>query len=121
MPEILLDTDIFIDHLRGARRLLGMEESFAYSVVTRAELFAGRGGDEQTVRTLLAPMREVEVNRAIAERAGALRRTLGILLPDALIAATALELDLPLVTRNRRDYEAVAGLSFASPPEADSV
>lgn len=116
MPEILLDTDVFVDHLGGVRRLESVAGQFVYSVVTRAELFAGRGTEEVTVRRLLAPMREVLVDRAIAERAGSIRRAVPISLPDAMIAATALELGVPLMTRNRRDYQVVPGLSVLSPP-----
>ena len=119
MPEVLLDTDVLVDHLRGVRRLEGGAGQYAYSVVTRAELFAGRHTEEAAVRRLAAPMREVAVDRAIAERAGSLRRTVPILLPDALIAATALELGVPLMTRNRRDYEVVTGLALLSPPGFD--
>ena len=115
-----MDTDVLVDHLRGARRLGRTVDQFAYSVVTRAELFAGRQTNEETVRTLLAPMREIAVDRAIAERAGRLRRELPILMPDALIAATALELGLTLATRNRRDYELVAGLSLLMPDAAST-
>jgi len=35
--------------------------------------------------------------------------------PDALIAATALEHGLALVTRNRRDFERVHGLRVLDP------
>lgn len=119
LPDLLVDTDVLVDHLRGTRRLQNDAGELAYSVVTRAELFAGRGTEEATVRRLLAPMREVGVDRAIAERAGSLRRTLQILLPDAMIAATALELGVPLMTRNRRDYEPVPGLTVVNPPGAD--
>ena len=37
-----------------------------------------------------------------------------------LIAATALELGVPLMTRNRRDYEVVTGLAVLSPPGSDA-
>ena len=86
-----------------------------YSVITRAELFAGRETQEEPVRVLLAPFAEVAVDRAIAERGGRLRRELAIALPDALVAATALERDLTLLTRNLKDFEAVPGLSVRSP------
>jgi predicted nucleic acid-binding protein len=46
----------------------------------------------------------------VAERAGRIRRETGIRLPDALIAATAIEHKLSLFTRNRADFERVAGL-----------
>lgn len=120
MGEVLVDTDVLVDHLRGTRALDRSAGSFAYSVITRTELIAGRATEEDRVRVLLAPMREVVVDRAIAERAGVLRRTISILAPDALIAATALELELPLMTRNRSDFEAVPGLTilFPSPKPA---
>ncbi len=115
MADLLLDTDVFVDHLRGARRLAVKSERVAYSVITRCELFAGRGTDEEKVRTLLSPFREIGVDRAVAEHAGRLRRTSGVRTPDALIAATALEHGLQLVTRNRRDFERIEGLRWRDP------
>ena len=110
VAEILVDTDILVDHLRGAHRLELDLDSAAYSVITRCELYAGRSTDERRVQRLLAPFREIPVDRAIAERAGRLRRILAIRTPDALIAATAIEHGLVLVTRNRRDFERIEGI-----------
>lgn len=115
MAELLLDTDVFVDHLRGARRLRPGRHRLHYSVVTRCELFAGRGADEEVLRLLLAPFGEVPVDRAIAERAGRIRRETGVRTPDALVAATALEHRLTLVTRNLRDFEAIRGLRVSAP------
>jgi predicted nucleic acid-binding protein len=42
------------------------------------------------------------------------RRNKPISVPDALIAATALAYDLPLVTHNKKDFEAVNGLDVIS-------
>ncbi len=81
-----------------------------YSVVTRAELFAGRATEERRVRRLLGPFVQVPVDTDIAERAGRLRRESGLRLADALIAATALEHRLTLVTRNVADFAGVRGL-----------
>lgn len=117
MADLLLDTDVFIDHLRGSRRLSAKGHRVFYSVITRCELFAGRGSDEDRVRTLLSPFTEVAVDRPIAEHAGRLRRATEIRTPDALIAATAMEHGLQLVTRNRRDFEGVKGLRWRDPAE----
>lgn len=111
--DLLIDTDIFIDHIRGARPLAPLRA--AYSVVTRCELFAGPEHDEASVQRILAPLREIFIDRATAERAGRLRRTLRLRTPDALIAATALEHGFDLVTRNRRDFERVEGLRLQDP------
>ena len=113
MADVLVDTDVFIDHLRGAAELQTGRNRLHYSVVTRAELFAGSTATDLVSR-LLAPLRELVVDRATSERAGRIRRETGIRLPDALIAATALENQLSLATRNTRDFEPVRGLRFRS-------
>lgn len=115
MGDLLVDTDIFVDHLRGHRALSVAGDRVHYSVITRAELFAGRSASEEPVRRLLAPFTEVALDRAIAERGGRLRRENAIALPDALIAATALEANLTLVTRNAKDFETIPGLAVRSP------
>ncbi len=107
--DLLVDTDVFIDHLRGARQLAPRRHRLHYSVITRAELFAGNTASD-LVNTLLAPFREIPVDRSVAERAGRIRRESGVRLPDAFIAATAIEHKLGLATRNRSDFELVRSL-----------
>ena len=109
MPDVLVDTDIFVDHLRGAVKLEPGRHRLHYSVITRAELFAGSDGTDLATR-LLAPFREIAVDRAIAERAGRIKRELGLRMPDALIAATAVERRLSLATRNIKHFGSVRGL-----------
>lgn len=115
MADVLVDTDIFIDHLRGAAKLKPGKHRLHYSVITRAELYAGTTATAtDTIAQLLAPFREVPIDRPIAERAGRIRRETGIRLPDALIAATALERNLTVATRNIRDFQPVHGLRTRS-------
>jgi predicted nucleic acid-binding protein len=115
VPDLLVDTDVFVDHLRGARRMQLGRDRILYSVITRCELFAGREAEEETVQRLLEPFEEVPVDRPVAERAGRLRRAGGLRTPDALIAATALEHKLELMSRNVRDFKAVRGLKVRHP------
>ena len=114
VAELLIDTDVFVDHIRGARSV-SPETRGWYSVITRCELFAGNERDEPAVQALLATHSEIGLEREIAERAGRLRRAAGLSTPDAVIAATALERGLVLVTRNRRDFERVPGLLLRDP------
>jgi predicted nucleic acid-binding protein len=109
VADFLIDTDVFVDHLRGARAFDPKSHRIHYSVITRAELFAG-GPATETINVLLAPFRELSVGREIAERAGRLCREVAVRLPDALIAATAIEHSLSLFTLNLSDFEKVRGL-----------
>ena len=40
MPEVLLDTDVLVDHLQGARRIAPDFAGSAYSSISRAELYS---------------------------------------------------------------------------------
>jgi toxin FitB len=110
VADLLVDTDVCIDHLEGTARLPARQARLAYSVITRAELLAGPDEQHEAARRLLAPLREIDVDRRIAERAGAIRRTTGVRLPDAFVAATAIVHSLTLHTRNHRDFRKVPGL-----------
>jgi hypothetical protein len=115
MADVLVDTDVFVDHLRGAHALRPGRDTVAYSVITRCELFAGSAEQESVVGRLLSAFHELPVDRGVAELAGRIRREAGIRTPDALIAGTALTHGLTLVTRNRRDFERVSRLRVRSP------
>jgi predicted nucleic acid-binding protein len=60
-------------------------------------------------------MIELSIDAVIAELAGKTRRDTGIATPDALIAATALQHRIPLMTRNRRHFDRVAELRIVAP------
>ena len=113
VAELLVDTDVCIDHLEGSRRL-PRRGRLGYSVITRAELLAGDPTHDPAIRRLLAGMDELVVDRRVADRAGALRRA-GLRMPDALIAATALVHNLTLLTRNTADFRKASGLRVRSP------
>jgi predicted nucleic acid-binding protein len=113
VADLLVDTGVCVDHLRGTKRL-PRRGRLAYSVVTRAELFAGPAEREPAARRLLAGMDELVVDRRVAERAGQLRRA-GLRMPDALIAATGIVHQLTLLTRNVADFRKAPGLRVRAP------
>jgi predicted nucleic acid-binding protein len=113
MLKVLLDTDVLIDHLRGRRHLETGDT--AVSALTRTELFAGDERQEDAIAALLEDCEEINVDPRIARRAGRIKRQTGLQIADALIAATALEHELPLMTRNRRHFDRVVGLRLQTP------
>jgi predicted nucleic acid-binding protein len=115
VARILVDSDVLVDHLRGQHRLSPRRDEVHVSAITRAELFAGRSTDASHVRRLLSAMTEIPIDTGIAERAGRIERASSTRLPDALIAATAIEHGLTLVTRNVRAFESVRGLRTRMP------
>jgi predicted nucleic acid-binding protein len=115
MADLLVDTDVLIDHLRGHSAFHARRNRIFYSVVTRCELFAGRDVDEDVVRRLLGAFAEIGLDRTVAEAAGRIRRSAAIPLPDAIIAASAVDFGMPVVTRNRRHFERVPGLRIRAP------
>lgn len=110
MAEYLVDTDVLVDHLRSGRMVPVPPDKTAYSSLTRAELYAGRHVDEVVVDELLSAFREIPVDRPIAEEGGRIRRSDGVPLADALVAATAMVTGRRLVTRNQKHFARIRGL-----------
>lgn len=112
----LLDTDILIDCLRNRPpavqlvSVLSDENALFGSVVTRAEVLAGRRDREHDATdALLESTVWIPVTDDVADQAGALARLhprpgTRFALADYLIAATAQLLDLTLLTRNVRHF-----------------
>jgi toxin FitB len=113
--RILVDSDVLVDHLRGLCRFVPGDDELHVSSITRAELFAAQRGDERRVGRLLGALVELPVDRAVAERGGRIQRAFGARLPNALVAATAIEHGLALLTRNTRDFEMIKGLRLRQP------
>jgi len=99
-------------------------EGASYSVMTRLEVLGSRMPADQRHRaeSMLFLFTELAVVDAIVDLAIALRSTIRIKSIDALIAATAHHHNLTLITRNSKDFEAIAGLSLINPfqPPAQS-
>jgi len=116
MNDYLLDTNVLILALRRNLRVLDWLEATQHtrylyvSVISRTEVLAGmQPREEQMTRALLGSLINLPVYTSIGDRAGRLiyeqaRRGHQVSFPDALIAATALEHDLTLVTTNVRHF-----------------
>jgi len=121
----LVDTNVFVDHLRGHPPAVAFFQGLrgasdvAFSSLCEAELLAGKANADPNVRSaLLRFLRrwsKLEVSNPIALRAGDIVRTHGLAVPDAIIAATAVHHKAELVTRNAKDFRRVKGLHVRVP------
>jgi predicted nucleic acid-binding protein len=123
----LTDTDILIDALRGlpdAIDFLNTQRSLAgirISIFSAVELIQGcRNSSELTnLRAFFHSITIISVNEMISETAYQLVETFflsrGMLIPDALIAATALDSHLTLYTKNVHHFRMIPGLFIVRP------
>jgi predicted nucleic acid-binding protein len=112
----LLDTDIAIDFLRGrsyARKLLenwSGEGLLAISTLTQLEIYQGmKTREEQATNVFLDGLVSITVDVHIARQAGRMigefrSKGVTVSIGDAIIAATALQASIPLLTNNLEHY-----------------
>lgn len=125
----LIDSDWMIDYFAGVPQALALldrlaDEGIAISIITYMEIFQGVGRSanpeeaEKRVVAFLDSVPLLPLSRAVARRCARLREALrrqgkrvNSRALDLIIAATALEHELTLVTRNTEDYADVPALN----------
>ncbi len=110
----MVDTDVWIDFLRGTKQALTFVDQLphrvAISSISIGELYAGvrDGVESDALSNLLDTLDVLELNRDIAQSGGLIRRDFGkshgVGLNDALIAATAAHCNACLYTLNLKHY-----------------
>ena len=127
MKEVLLDTDTLSLFLRNvpkvmmeANNYLKFHKGFTFSVITNFEILRGlkiKNATQQITKFGLIRLQSRElqltdsvVNRAADIYADLYKRGLLILDADILIAATALENNLAVVTNNESHFNRITGL-----------
>lgn len=93
----------------------------ALSVITEIELMSWKTEvekDIEVVRNFLKDSYIIDLDQAIKTKTAEYRKTFGIKLPDAIIAATAVNNELTLLTRNHRDFAKCKGLKIINPFDA---
>lgn len=119
----LVDSDVLIWHANGsakAAQALNAVENIGVSAVSYMELLQGvrSKAEISALRGMLADLRAeiVPLTEAISLRAIFLLETQrpahGLMMADALVAATALEAGVGLLTGNTKDFKPVAGLKL---------
>ena len=112
--KLLIDTDIFIDFLKGmppAKAVFRSKDIDLYcSVLTKKELLSKPGlkdSERKKIFSILRELKIVLVDSDISVKYSDLLvkyHQKGIQPPDAIVAATAWSKKLPLLTRNRKHF-----------------
>ncbi len=128
MDLTIFDTDILINVGRGKTeavnclQTLAQTSTPAISIVTQMELIVGcRDKTElQTLAKFLARFQILKITEQISVKSVELlnqyRLSHGLLIADALIAATALEADENFITGNQKDFRFISGLKLLPYP-----
>jgi predicted nucleic acid-binding protein len=123
----LIDSDILIDaargHLEAGAFLNEQHRAFhvQISTISAMELIVGCRNKTELSQTkrFLEAVRILPVDPNISDTAYQLIETFtlghGLMIPDALIAATALENGLTLVTKNTRHFQMIPKLEVVRP------
>ena len=100
--EFLADTNAIIYLLKGNACMKPyLDTRIALSVISYMELLSFSGitqQEERSIRAFTGMCRMLPIDNTIIEQTIKLRRQYRIKLPDAIIAATALSYELPLIT-----------------------
>jgi predicted nucleic acid-binding protein len=124
----IVDTDILIDAGRGDSAALKclqdieLASSLAASVVTQMELLIGcrnkleQGSVDRFLGRFVILKLSADISDTAVELLRRYRLSHGLLIGDALIAATALTHDRPLISKNQRDFKFIPNLDLLPYP-----
>ncbi|MBL1280490.1 MAG: type II toxin-antitoxin system VapC family toxin [Fluviicola sp.] len=114
--KLFLDTNIILYLLSGDETLATFldKKQLYISLITELELL-GFGGitekEENVIKDFLSQCKVIAINGKVKEETIRIRKTYKTKLPDSIIIATALYLDLPLITSDI-DFKKVDELSL---------
>jgi predicted nucleic acid-binding protein len=118
---ILLDSNLLIYSVQkeySALRQWILSIQPAYSIISKVEVLGYwnlSAEQSMAINNVLKSMRELSLSSSQCEQAIYLRQIRKMSLGDALIAATALDHELALATRNNKDFDWITGLSLINP------
>ena len=126
MERYLIDSNAVIDYLNGRLPVSGMnflnvvvDDLVMVSIITKIETlgFKTTPEDELLTNDFMDIALVIDLNDSIINQTIAIRKMHKIKTPDAIIAATALNLDLTLVSRNKSDFDKIPNLKLINPYE----
>ncbi len=124
----LADTNTIIDLVVGRLPAAGStwleqqltQQTVAISVVTRIELLTKTepASEYATMQAFVQSVAVLPLDEPVTQHTIRLRQQHRVKLPDAIIAATALAHNIPLLTRNVSDFQDLVGLAVLNLHEA---
>ena len=114
--NIILDTNIVLYLLDGDEVLVEylQDKTFYLSLVNEMELLGFKDiteDEEIVIKFFLDDCSVVDTNQGIKDVAIKLRKTYSIKLPDAIVAATAIFLGIPLISADKH-FDKISELTF---------
>ena len=124
MQIVIVDTDILIDAgLKIVKAInylqrLEQENTLGVSLITQMELIIGCRNKRElsSLDKFLRRFEIININETISLKSAELLRKYrlshGLLIADALIAATVLAMDVSVLTKNKKDYQFIEGIKL---------
>ena len=123
--KLVLDSSLVIDHLRIKKLSTAFFETwkshdFVMSLVTVAELYSGKsvqppGPAREELEDILSGLHIVTPTVKTVKLVGDLRARYQLSLGDAFVAALALEMKLPVLTLDTKDFKQVKDITLYRP------
>jgi predicted nucleic acid-binding protein len=117
--RLLLDTNAIIYFLEGRSRIaeyILLAETLYYSVITEIELLSAphlTDDDAGVIREFPARCQRIDLTPDVIEQTIHIRRAVRCKTPDAIVAASALVLDIPLFTADTQ-FDRITGLNLVT-------
>lgn len=101
--KLFLDTNIILYLLNGDETLAELlnGKQLYISVITELELLGFKGinkKEENVIKEFVSQCKTIAINNEVKQKTIRIRKVYNTKLPDSIIIATALYLDLPLIT-----------------------
>lgn len=123
MKQIIVDTSVIIDFIRNKNKAVTLfykltkDYKLCISILTQAELYGGKSIWEKTqakkeLEKILSGLNIIPLQNDIIQSAGRLKAKYGTDIVDSIIAASAIDYDVELVTLNIKDFEKISGLKL---------
>ncbi len=121
----LVDTDVLVDVSRNNQAAIDfldqLDDSWSMSIVTALELIVGARNKEEVTQIdqLVAVYSAIPLTTEIGNSSYGLLRQFakshGLRVFDSLIAATAIEENLTLLSRNKKHFQMISNLNLEVP------